>query len=260
MERAGREEAELACRARYEFVATLSHELRTPLNAVMGWATLLRQSADDPEEVRNGIGVIERSARPQSQLISDLLDVSRIASGKLSLSMRAVDPVQVVDAAIDSTFPTVRAKGVHLVREFDAGDAVVWVDPERLQQVVWNLLTNAVKFTPTAGTVRVSLSRREDRLVIAVAEAGQGIQPDLLAHMFDRYRQADGTSTRRQGGYGIGLAIVKLPVSSTAARCRSRAPIPGGARRAGLSCRSTMRARRRWRSSPVRGCRPTCPS
>ncbi len=208
-ERAAREEAEQACRARDEFVATLSHELRTPLNAVLGWATLLRQSADDPEEVRNGIGVIERNARHQAQLISDLLDVSSIASGKLALDMQASDPVQIVNAAIDSTFPAVRSKGINLVRAFDADDVVVWTDPDRMRQVVWNLLTNAVKFTPQGGTVRVGLFRRDDRLVIEVADTGQGIEPDLLPHMFDRYRQADGSSTRRQGGLGIGLAIVK---------------------------------------------------
>jgi PAS domain S-box-containing protein len=226
-ERAAREEAEEACRARDEFVATLSHELRTPLNAVLGWATLLRQSVDDPEEVRNGIGVIERNARHQAQLISDLLDVSRIASGKLALSMQPTDPVQLVNAAIDSTFPAVRAKGVHLVREFDAPDAVIWADPDRVQQVVWNLLTNAVKFTPPGGTVRVALSQREDSLVIEVADTGQGIEPDLLPHMFDRYRQADGSPTRRQGGLGIGLAIVKHLVELHAGTVQLKSPGPG---------------------------------
>lgn len=208
-ERVAREEAEQAFRARDEFVATLSHELRTPLNAVLGWSMLLRDSADDPEEVRNGISVIERNARHQSQLISDLLDVSRIASGKLSLSMRAVDPAKVIDAAIDSTCHAVQAKGIQLVREVNIGDAVVWADAERLQQVVWNLLTNAVKFTPRDGTVRVAVSLRDDRIVLDVSDTGQGIEPDLLVHMFDRYRQADGSSTRRQGGLGIGLTIVK---------------------------------------------------
>lgn len=226
-ERAAREEAERACHARDEFVATLSHELRTPLNAVLGWATLLRQSADDPEEVRNGIGVIERNARHQAQLISDLLDVSRIASGKLDLTMRAADPVQIVDAAIDATFPAVRAKGVHLVREFDASDAMVWGDGDRIQQVVWNLLTNAVKFTPSGGTVRVALSSRGDRVVIEVSDTGQGIEPDLLPHMFDRYRQADGSPTRRQGGLGIGLAIVKHLVELHGGTVRLKSPGPG---------------------------------
>lgn len=223
-ERAAREEAERACRARDEFVATLSHELRTPLNAVLGWATLLRQSADDPEEVRNGIGVIERNARHQAQLISDLLDVSSIASGKLALDMQAAEPTQIVNAAIDSTFPAVRAKGVRLVRDFNAGDVKVWADPDRMQQVVWNLLTNAVKFTPRDGTVRVGLSRRNDRLVIEVADTGQGIEPDLLPHMFDRYRQADGSPTRRQGGLGIGLAIVKHLVELHGGRVRLNSP------------------------------------
>lgn len=226
-ERAAREEAEQACRARDEFVATLSHELRTPLNAVLGWATLLRQSADDPEEVRNGIGVIERNARHQAQLISDLLDVSRIASGKLDLNMHPSDPVQIVDAAIDSTFPAVRAKGVHLVREFDAADAAIWADPDRMQQVVWNLLTNAVKFTPRDGTIRVALSRRDDRLVIEVSDTGQGIKPELLPHMFDRYRQADGSPTRRQGGLGIGLAIVKHLVELHGGTVQLKSPGPG---------------------------------
>lgn len=223
-ERAARKEAEQACRDRDEFVATLSHELRTPLNAVLGWATLLRQSADDPEEVRNGIGVIERNARHQAQLISDLLDVSSIASGKLSLNLQVCDPVQVVEAAIDSTFPAIRAKGVNLVREFGAGDSVVLGDPDRLQQVVWNLLTNSVKFTPKDGTVRVALSARGGHLVIEVSDTGQGIEPELLPHMFDRYRQADSSTTRRQGGLGIGLAIVRHLVELHHGSVRLKSP------------------------------------
>lgn len=208
-ERAAREEAERACRARDEFVATLSHELRTPLNAVLGWAMLLRQDDTDPEEVRNGIEVIERNARHQAQLISDLLDVSGIIAGKVSLHTQRVDPAAVIRAACESTRPMYEAKGIGLTCDLADDAGYITADPERLQQIIWNLLTNAVKFTPEGGSIRVSLRREDRRVVIDVADTGQGIDPELLPHLFDRYRQVDPTPTRRHGGLGIGLAIVK---------------------------------------------------
>lgn len=208
-ERAAREQAELACRARDEFVATLSHELRTPLNAVLGWATLLLQDPTDPEEVRSGVEVIERNARHQAQLISDLLDMSSIVAGKVTLRRETVDPGAVVAATVESVRPSVEAKGLRLECSLDAAVREINADPDRLQQVVLNLLTNAAKFTPEGGLISVSLTPTEDGVVIEVADDGKGIEPALLPHMFDRYRQVDPASTRRHGGLGIGLAIVK---------------------------------------------------
>lgn len=208
-ERAAREEAERAGRAKDEFVATLSHELRTPLNAIMGWAGLLRKSMDDPGEVCKGLEVIERNARQQGQLISDLLDISRITAGKVRLEVQTVDLPQVIQAAAEAVRPAAEAKGVRITRVVDPVDRVVTGDPSRLQQVVWNLLINAVKFTPRGGQVQVSVARVASYVQIAVSDTGSGIEKELLPHVFERYRQGDSTSTRRAGGLGLGLSIVK---------------------------------------------------
>lgn len=224
LERAAREEAEHACRARDDFVATLSHELRTPLNAVLGWATLLHGCVNDPEEVRNGVEVIERNARHQAQLISDLLDMSRITAGKVSLNLQPVDPAHVIETALQSARPQTIAKNLTVHRKLDAADRMLSADPERVQQIVWNLLTNAIKFTPPGGTVRVALTTQGPMVQIVVADDGQGIDPAVLPHMFDRYRQADGSSTRRQGGLGIGLAIVKHLVELHGGTVRLESP------------------------------------
>jgi signal transduction histidine kinase/ActR/RegA family two-component response regulator len=209
-ERLARGEAERANRAKDEFVAMLSHELRTPLMAVMGWAALLRKSdCSNAAQVAKGVEIIERNARHQSQLISDLLDINRITAGKVRLDIQPVDLPLVIESALESVRPAAEAKGVRLERMVEAMDREVTGDPNRLQQVVWNLLSNAIKFTPRDGRVEVAVSRVGSCVQIAVSDTGEGIEPDLLPHLFERYRQADGSSTRRHSGLGLGLAIAK---------------------------------------------------
>jgi PAS domain S-box-containing protein len=208
-ERGAREEAERANRLKDEFLATLSHELRTPLNAIVGWAQILQLKHDDPADLAEGLSVIERNAKAQAQLISDLLDVSRITSGKMRLDLQVIDPAQVLAAALDTVAPAAAAKEIRLERALDPRANAISADPARLQQVVWNLLTNAVKFTPRHGTVSVRLGRFKSQVEIAVADTGQGVSPDFLPHLFERFRQADASTTRTQGGLGLGLAIVK---------------------------------------------------
>jgi signal transduction histidine kinase len=208
-EQQAREEAEAANQMKDEFLAMLSHELRTPLNAVLGWAVTLRTAKLEDDTAAHALEVIERNARAQSQLIEDLLDISRIATGKLRLDVRLVDLVPVVEAALDAVRPAARAKSIELASKLDPSTGPVYGDPDRLQQVVWNLLINAIKFTGPGGTIDVSLVRDGDNAQIAIADTGQGIAPDLLPFVFDRFRQADSSSTRSQGGLGIGLALVK---------------------------------------------------
>ncbi|HXE00285.1 MAG TPA: GAF domain-containing sensor histidine kinase [Candidatus Acidoferrum sp.] len=208
-EQQAREEAEAANRMKDEFLAVLSHELRTPLNAVLGWAVTLRTAKLEGETAARALEVIERNARAQSQLIEDLLDISRIATGKLRLDVRLVELRPVVEAALDAVRPAARAKSIELTAKLDPPTGPVYGDPDRLQQVVLNLLTNAIKFTGTGGTVDVSLVRGATDVEIAVTDTGQGIAPEMLPYVFDRFRQADSSSTRRQGGLGIGLALVK---------------------------------------------------
>jgi PAS domain S-box-containing protein len=208
-EQAARQEAEEASRLKDEFLATVSHELRSPLNAIMGWANILRTGKLDPESAANAVQTIERNARSQAQLIEDLLDVSRIISGKLRLNVEPVYIMGIIEAAIESVRPAAEAKNVRLqtVLEPDAGP--VSGDGGRLQQVVWNLLANAVKFTPRGGLVQVRLARINSHIEIVVSDTGQGIVPEFLPYVFDRFRQADGTSTRPHGGLGLGLSIVR---------------------------------------------------
>lgn len=202
--------AEAANHAKDEFVATLSHELRTPLAAVLGWASLLRKNKDaDLEEMRKGIEVIERNARHQNQLLSDLLDTTRIVSGKVSLDVSEVDLIAVVENALESVRLAAESKGVRLERNLGAIDRVVTGDESRLQQVVWNLLSNAIKFTPRGGCVSVELSRVASYVQIKVSDDGEGIDTNVLPHLFERYRQADGSDSRRHGGLGLGLSIAK---------------------------------------------------
>jgi len=198
-----------ANRIKDEFLATLSHELRTPLNAVVGWTQLLRMEQDklDPEVV-HGLDVIERNVKAQTKLIEDLLDVSRITTGKLRLNVSVISLAPVVEAAADAVRPAADAKGVALDVTVSCDDQVSG-DPDRLQQVVWNLLSNAVKFTPAGGRVGVALDRAGAQSRIRVSDSGQGISPKFLPYVFDRFRQADSTSTRQHGGLGIGLTIVR---------------------------------------------------
>jgi PAS domain S-box-containing protein len=207
-ERAAREEAERANRMKDEFLANLSHELRTPLNAVLGWAQLLRVNPS-PADIAEGVQIIERNARAQMQIIEDLLDMSRIISGKVRLHVQRLDLSEVVEAAIETMRPAAEAKGVRLQTVLDALAGPVSGDPSRLQQVFWNLLSNALKFTPKGGRVQVIVERVNSHLEVSVIDTGEGIAPDFLPHVFDRFRQGDAGTTRRHGGLGLGLSIVK---------------------------------------------------
>ena len=208
-ERAARGEAERASRMKDEFLATLSHELRTPLSAILGWSHLLRAKAADPDEIRRGLETIERNARMQTQLIEDLLDMSRITSGKVRLDVQLVQPSTFVEAALETVRPGADAKGLRLEAMIDPAAGPVSGDPGRLQQVTWNLVNNAIKFTPRGGRVQVVLSRVDSHVELSVADTGMGIDPALLEQIFDRFRQADSSTTRRFGGLGLGLSIVR---------------------------------------------------
>jgi PAS domain S-box-containing protein len=204
-----RAEAESANRIKDEFLATLSHELRTPLNAIMGWSSLLQTKKLDEEGNARAIETISRNARAQARLIDDILDMSRIVSGNIRLESRPVDLSGVVGAAIDAVRPAADAKDIELTRILNRDAALVLGDAGRLQQVVWNLLSNAVKFTEPSGHVKVQLRARDSNVEIIVKDDGQGIRADFLPHVFDRFRQADGSITRKQKGLGLGLAIVR---------------------------------------------------
>ncbi len=209
-ERAAREEVERASRLKDEFLSTLSHELRTPLNAIIGWSQILRHRvvAGDPD-LQRGLAAIDRNARIQARLVEDLLDMSGIISGKLRLDMQPMDLGDVVTAALGSVAPAAAAKKIRL--EWGAAPHHVGVrgDPGRLQQVVWNLLNNAIRFTAAGGTVQVALTRAGDHVALTVSDTGQGIAPEFLPYVFDRFRQADSSTTRYHGGLGLGLSIVK---------------------------------------------------
>ncbi|XXX49509.1 ATP-binding protein [Sorangium sp. So ce119] len=208
-ERRARAEAEEANRLKDEFLATVSHELRTPLNAILGWSHLLQAKAAAPEQRARGLQAIERSARSQARLVEDILDVSRIIAGKVRLDRHLIDAGAVIGAAVESVRPAADAKGVALELAVEARDARILGDSTRLQQVCWNLVSNAIKFTPTGGVVRVAVAQRGADLHIEVSDTGQGIRPDFLPFVFDRFSQADGSTTRRHGGLGLGLAIVR---------------------------------------------------
>lgn len=202
-----RGEAEAGSRAKDEFLATVSHELRTPLNAMLGWSQLLTNNALGPEKLSHALEVIQRNVLAQSRLVEDLLDVSRIVSGQMRLEVQPVEPIRVVRAAIESAKPALEAKHIVLEAELDPQAGSVLGDPARVQQIIWNLLSNATKFTPRDGTVRVSVSAQAGNVEISVADTGQGIDPEFLPFVFDRFRQADGSFARRHGGLGLGLAI-----------------------------------------------------
>jgi CheY-like chemotaxis protein/anti-sigma regulatory factor (Ser/Thr protein kinase) len=189
-------------------LSTLSHELRTPLNAILGWTQILQMEELDGE-VAHGLEVIERNARAQTKLIEDLLDVSRISTGKLRIVPRIVPLSQVIHAAVESVLPGAEEKGVAIAVHLPDAPVKLAADPDRLQQVIWNLLSNAVKFTPGGGRVEVRAEQDGPHVRVRVADSGRGIDPTFLPHVFDRFRQADSTSTRSHGGLGIGLAIVR---------------------------------------------------
>ena len=224
-ERTARELAERTERIKDEFLATLSHELRTPLNAVLGWAQiLLLKTSDGPDDIRRGLEAIERNARLQTQMIDDLLDMSRIISGKVRLDAQPVYPIEVIEAAIETMLPTATTKGVTIEQSLAAGIGPIYADPSRLQQIVWNLLSNAVKFTPNGGSVRVALSLVSDGVAIEVKDTGIGIDPDFIDHVFERFRQADASTSRAHSGLGLGLAIVKQLVDLHGGSVRAISP------------------------------------
>jgi PAS domain S-box-containing protein len=208
-ERAARSEAERASRMKDEFLATLSHELRTPLNAVLGWATALRAVHSPTPELAQGLETIERNARVQAQIIEDLLDMSRIISGKVRLDVQRLDLPVVVAEAINTVRTSALAKGVRLQTIIDPLNAPVTGDPHRLQQVFWNLLSNAIKFTPKGGRIQVLLERVDSHVEVSIIDTGEGISPEFLPNIFNRFQQADPSTTRRHSGLGLGLAIVK---------------------------------------------------
>ena len=222
-EQRARANAEAVNRLKDEFLATLSHELRTPLNAILGWSHLLSSGKGDKATLERAIGVIRNNAMAQSQLIEDILDVSRIIGGKLRLKLGEVPLRAVIEAALDSVSPAAQAKAIAIHREIEEIDPIVG-DQDRLQQIVWNLLSNAVKFTPREGRVIVRLQRRGDEVVLRVEDTGVGIPADFLPYVFDRFSQADGTATRRHGGLGLGMAIVRYLVELHGGTATAQSP------------------------------------
>lgn len=208
-ERSARKEAEKLGYMKDEFLATLSHELRTPLNAIIGWAHLLRRDASDQKLVQEGVLVIERNAKLQAQLISDLLDMSRVISGKMRLEVQSVWLPALIERTLEVIVQTAESKGVEIKTRLDPIPEPINCDPTRLQQIVWNLLSNAVKFTPAGGTVTVSLAKVGTNVEITVEDSGKGIRREFLPHIFERFSQQDSSTTRQHGGLGIGLALVR---------------------------------------------------
>lgn len=244
-EQAARREGERANLIKDEFLATLSHELRTPLNAIFGWTQILKMKPSDVGQVREAISVIDRNVRMQTQLIEDLLDMSRIISGKINLDIMSVDIGDVIDAAIDAVLPAANAKKIRLHREIEHALPHVNGDFNRLQQIVWNLITNAVKFTSAEGQVELRCQRVDACVEVSVTDSGEGIEPEFLPHLFERFSQADGSTTRRHGGLGLGLSIVKNLVELHGGTVHAMSP--------GLGFGSTFLVRLPARVSPVPG-------
>jgi signal transduction histidine kinase len=232
-ERNSREEAEAANRSKDEFLAMVSHELRTPLNAITGWTSMLLTGGLEPDRAKRALEIIERNARAQAQLIDDLLDINRIISGKLRIDVSSVDVASIAEMALESVRLGAEAKGITLSASIDVAAGKLTGDADRIQQVIWNLLTNAIKFTPKGGRVQLGVLRGESGIEISVEDDGQGIAPEFLPYVFDRFKQADGTMTRAKGGLGLGLAIVKHLVELHGGRI--------GAQSEGLGKGSTFR-------------------
>ncbi|MBN1238735.1 MAG: CHASE domain-containing protein [Gammaproteobacteria bacterium] len=220
-EQAARRQAERANRMKDQFLAMLSHELRTPLNAIVGWAAVLRRGGLSEEQRQKGLDVVARNAKAQARLIDDLLDMNRVASGKLGMNVEIVDAASVVEDAVAAVASDAQAKGIEIGCEIPERPVLIRGDAARLQQVYWNLLSNAVKFTPQSGRVRVALERTAAEARLTVADTGEGIEPELLEHIFDRFAQADGSITRRHGGLGLGLAIARELVALHGGRIRA---------------------------------------
>jgi signal transduction histidine kinase/CheY-like chemotaxis protein len=226
-ERAARADVEAANRAKDEFLAVLSHELRTPLQPILGWVKLMRQRAVDGDTLHRGLETIERNARAQAQIVEDLLDISRVIAGKLRLELRPVSLIPVLEAAVEAVREAAEAKSITISAAYPAGSPVVYGDVHRLQQVVWNLLSNAVAFTPERGRVSVRVERAGGHVAVSVTDTGQGIAPYFLPYIFERFSQADSTSTRRHGGLGLGLAIVRHLVELHGGAVRAESPGEG---------------------------------
>jgi PAS domain S-box-containing protein len=222
-----RADAEAANRLKDDFLATLSHELRTPLNAMLGWARILSTGPVGPEDLQDGLAAIERNAKIQAQIVEDLLDISRVITGNLRLDVQRVNLLDVIAAALTTVMPAADTKGVQVMKVLDPLAGQVSGDPARLQQIVWNLLANAVKFTPKGGRVHVLLERVNSHVEISVSDSGIGIRPQFLPHVFDRFRQADSSTTRRHGGLGLGLAIVKQLTELHGGTVRAKSPGEG---------------------------------
>jgi PAS domain S-box-containing protein len=227
-ERAARTEAERANRAKDEFLSVVSHELRTPLNAIMGWSEVLQTEEGLTPAILEGLGIIERNARAQAQIIEDLLDMSRIISGKVRLAVQRVDLPTVIDAALASMLPAAEAKGLRLQKLIDPHAGPVSGDPARLQQVIWNLLSNAIKFTGKGGRVSITLARINSHVEITVNDTGTGISADFLPYVFERFRQEESATQRLHGGLGLGLAIVKHLVELHGGTIEAKSPGVGG--------------------------------
>ena len=208
-EQEARMEAEAADRLKDEFLATVSHELRTPLSAILGWSAMLNLGDIDADTRTNALKVIERNARSQASIIDDILDVSRIITGKLNIEQRTLDLAPLIHTAVDTLHPAATAKGIKLTVAFESEPGLVTGDPARLQQIVWNLVSNAIKFTPGGGRIAVHLTREDSHLELSVSDTGIGISKPFLPHVFERFRQADSSTTRAHGGLGLGLAIVR---------------------------------------------------
>jgi signal transduction histidine kinase/CheY-like chemotaxis protein len=226
-ERSARTTAERMSEMKDEFLATLSHELRTPLNAIVGWSQVLRQGARDEADLQRGLDVIERNARSQAQLIDDLLDMSRITSGKMRLDVQPLLPSTFIEAAVETVRPAADAKGIRLEKVLDPAAGPISGDSGRLQQVLWNLLSNAVKFTPRGGKVQILLERVNSHIELSVADTGAGIDAGFLPHLFERFRQADASTTRQSGGLGLGLSIVRHLVELHGGTVRVQSPGAG---------------------------------
>jgi len=235
-------EAQETSRLKDEFLATVSHELRTPLTPILAWVSQLRRRRLDPARTARALEAIERSARAQARLVDDLLEVSRIIGGKLRLDIRPMRLASAIEAAIEAMRPAAAAKNIRVVTSLDPRIELIWGDPERLQQVVWNLVSNAIKFTPEGGRVDVRLECVDSHLELTVRDTGRGIAPEFLPYLFERFRQADPSSTRALGGLGLGLAIVRHLVE-----------LHGGtveAESAGEGMGTTLRVRMPFRVAP----------
>lgn len=253
-EQKARLEVERVSLMKDEFLATLSHELRTPLNAILGWAQLLHGRSQEGSDVRRGLDTIARNARAQAQLIEDLLDMNRIVSGKIRLDVQRVDLLAIIDSAIESVRPSIDAKAIRLHKTTDMHTGAVFGDANRLQQVVWNLLSNAVKFTPSGGAIDVQLLRSEAHVEVMVTDSGIGISPEFLPHLFERFRQAETSTTRKFGGLGLGLAIVKQLVELHGGQIRASSA--GEGRGASFAVTLPLRAVQGFDDTPHRRATP----